>query len=274
MDNQMSRRQFLLMPLLLLPDGISEEKMMEKVQQSKRLSLEHLLKIETLPSLKDSDFSLHYELFENVSDIVLGSASINFNREKRVLDFGIDEFSFFVNFYLQLKSIVSNKYDKLFDLRRVRFFTEFNEKMEWAKYSENIPVKDSTSLDPHIYELMGDKVILDEKKFFSREKTSHNPLSVIFGVLNGNLISDFEMVTSKGALRTKVDYKELNGFVIAESNFSSSFAGTFKKVYGILYHNIPVSGYLMQAKKDGEDGDYIRGELTSIKINGREIFRL
>lgn len=276
----MSRRQFLFTPLLLLPLGLGREDMEEKVKNSKRLSLESLLQIKQIPPLKEVDFSLFYELFRDDSNISLGTASINFNREKRVMDFGLDNFSLLAGSYLWVASIFSKKYSPFLEMQKVRFFTEFDENMKWTTYKENVPKeegKSPASMPYHRYDSIEKKIFLDGKEILSNKRGVQNPLSVAFEILNGNLLENVELLEAEKTSKVHINYSKegkVNDLVTLEVDSSRAVLARFKKIYGILYNNIPVSGYLEGVVKKGDDPVYLRGDLTGIKVNGNEMLNL
>ena len=273
--NTLSRRQFLCSlvdsPILLLLPDESEEGIRSKVQKSGKLSLESLLRIKSLPPLKESDFSLGYNLFEGISDSLSGKASINFNREKRVLDFGVDSFSFWNNVGLWFARLFSSKYNKMFELQNVRFLTEFDERLRWIRYGENIPREGSSSLIPHYYEFKKDGITLDGKRNIPFDGTVDNPLSLFFSLLNGNFRNNFKVVIGDKILGIKIDYTKLNELVILEASSPAPIMNSFQKAYAILYNNIPISGYLQGIEKKGEETTYLRGELSRLNVRGQEI---
>src|SRR3989344_7235946 len=124
----MNRREFLLLPSFYFQEPI-EKQIKTKVHKSSRLNLETLLKIKEIKSLKNNDFSIIYSLFEDISDTKIGTASIKFDREKKIMDLGIDDFTLIAGIYLSIASIFSNKYKSVLDLEDLRYFLEFDEKL-------------------------------------------------------------------------------------------------------------------------------------------------
>jgi hypothetical protein len=278
-DAKINRREFLSFStafLLFGNLGISEHKMQEKVQKFKGLSLKNLEDIKKITSLKNNNFSLQYNLFENDSNYSFGTASINFNREKMVFDFGFDRISLFGSLSWFGSIFTYGDYDRLSDMTKVRFITDFDKKFNWTDYKENFQIGNSPpdSLKPHNYELKEGKILRDgtEIIYNKKTKTIQNPLSAAFEIINGNLIDSFWTVDAERTTNVNVNYKVIDDLVILEADFPVSALAQFSKVYGVLYNNVPLAGYLRMVQKEkDEDVRYTRGELSAFKIDGRDI---
>lgn len=276
--NEISRREFLnfcfTTPFFFQEDGISEENLKLKARESKKLSLENMIELAKISDLKNKDFSLHYGIFRDMADFKIGTAYVNFSREKRVMDIKID-FNSITEIYLWTSNIFSSvDYKKILQLEKMKFYSEFNDNFKWTKYVEGAPInKKDTEIIPKNYENDGSNIMLDGKVIVSGKKYVYNPISALFDVLNGQKIQNFAMVTGgEIADNIKIDYAKEKNLVIATMDFPLLVVGSFKKVYAILYNNIPVSGYIQHAGfEKGEDPIYLRGELEKISIDKKEI---
>ncbi|MEK6835407.1 MAG: hypothetical protein AABX55_00075 [Nanoarchaeota archaeon] len=268
----MNRRDFLKLPLLYyFPNGKSslEDKVRSRAHKSKHLSLESIAKIKNIGPLKENDFVISYDIFDDSLEldipIDLGDASIRYSKEKGVLDLGIDEFSLTVKFF----SMFSKSVDSILNLENIRYFVEFDKKFRWIRYRENFTYGGLQKEDSNLYEREGSMLSSNGKKSPSNKKL-HNPLSLIFEILNGNNVKNFEMIAN--GIHSKnltLSYSKFNDDVsIVEGNFDKSVIGKFKSFYALLCNNIPIAGYIYQK---GRRISYVRGELRKIKINGEDI---
>lgn len=271
---KINRRQFMFSLLALSKGSTNDEEMRRNVLSSKSLKLENILKINSMPSLIGNDFSIHYNLFEDSSLSPLGKASVKYNYDENILDFGIDDFSFWTDSLLWILSPFSGKYEKISDLQKVRCFSEFRKNKGWIMYGENIPKREKTSLEPHYYERLENKVIIDGTKTLLEGKNVskvHNPASVLLDVLGGNQVKEFKILTAGKFSDVIASYKQEKEMVSAEVDFPFPVIGSFRKVYAVLCKGIPVAGYISQDSEDGKEVKYIRGELDKININGKII---
>ncbi|MFH1311441.1 MAG: hypothetical protein ABIH65_03490 [Nanoarchaeota archaeon] len=281
MKAQMNRREFLtyLVIAASLPDSDLEAKVREKVYRSVNITPYALQQIKSLKLFREQNISLIYNIFENTSNSEVGTGSMNFNKDKRVMDLGIDNFEFITDILLFLGSSFlgsifgsSKKCKALYDLEDIRNFLEFDENFVWKHYREGIPIKGNPKTTPLEYELVQKTVKLDSKDIVSSKNLIHNPLSAAFEILNGNKINNFEMIAngnySKSVKITYEPYNWLEDFSIVEVEFENPVIKKFKKVHALVYNNVPIAGYIKQEDKEME---YIRGELADIKVDGKTI---
>ena len=275
----MNRREFLFTASSLLPVYEDEEELKSKVHEFAGSISDKFQKIREITLLKEDSFSLIYNLFERDLGINIGTASIRFDKNKKEMGLGLDEFTFLANIYLFFKG------DGISDLDDLEYMLKFDENFLWKEYHENIIKKgrNPKSANPRSYILENSVVRMINLKgdgiqnFKSEdEQLIHNPLSAAFEILNGNKLTNFEMAAnSKYSRDIIINYRDEGDFVILESSFDQPIIGAFKKVYAILYNNIPLSGYIKDEGKN-ENGEaeemYIMGELENIKINGKKLF--
>lgn len=276
------RRKFLkqavlasMLPLYVMPaEKDMEKRIRDKIMESEKLSLESLLRIKSLPSLAGNDFNLSYGLFQDDSNSEIGTASANFSREKRVLDFGMDDFSLPADIFFWLSSLFSSKYEKMPELQKVRCSAKFNENLEWIAYGENIPKDGKTSLKTHYYESLNGKIVSAEKGIISNGSgflPVHTPASALLEIAKGNFPKKFRILADEKISDVVPVYKEGNDFTEVTIDFPFSVIGNFRNVYVIICKGIPVAGYISQDDKEGKETSYIRGELQRINVNGKEI---
>ena len=275
----MNRREFLFTASSLLLVYEDEEELKSKVHEFAGSISDKFQKIREITLLKEDSFSLIYNLFERDLGINIGTASIRFDKNKKEMGLGLDEFTFLANIYLFFKG------DGISDLDDLEYMLKFDENFLWKEYHENIIKKgrNPKSANPRSYILENSVVRMINLKgdgiqnFKSEdEQLIHNPLSAAFEILNGNKLTNFEMAAnSKYSRDIIINYRDEGDFVILESSFDQPIIGAFKKVYAILYNNIPLSGYIKDEGKN-ENGEaeemYIMGELENIKINGKKLF--
>ena len=276
----MNRRDFLKLPLLYyfpygyFPDGKSslENRVKSEVHKSKHLSSESVARIKSVGSLKENDFVISYGMFADKLELGmpidlgnLGIASIRYSKEKGVLDLGVDEFSLAVKFFSAFLSDIK----PILDLENRRYFVEFDKKLRWVRYRENFTYGGLQNEDSNLYERIGGTLFSNGKKS-AYNKRLHNPLSLVFEILSGNNVEDFEMIANKKHSKNlELDYGRLNeDITIVRGDFDEPVIGRFKSFYALLCNNIPIAGYIYQKKGIIS---YVRGELKSIKINGEII---
>lgn len=258
----MDRREFLLTPLILL-NYEDDYDIKQKIKKTTNLSLESILKIKNLNNLKENNFSIIYNLFQDVSDTIFGTGSMNYDKEKNIFDLGLDDFSTFSSISLSILSIFSKDYQDILDLNDKHYFLRFYNG-KWVKYEESYSRNEEKKEDSDLYEYQDNIVKLNNNEFVSGNNIN-NPLSLAFEIINGNKIDEAELISNKKYDNVKLNFTQLNhDFNILECEFPNPIIGNFKKVYLILLNNIPISGYVYQ---DNEKINYIRGELKNIKIN-------
>jgi hypothetical protein len=303
MESKISRRQFVAsvagaaagLSLGFLPgissgsgekisDGELEKLVRIKAEKSVRMPPYALRHLKALNPFREKNITLVYDMLNDDSDSRLATGSINFDSRTRMLDVGIDSFSFFIGAGLFLKSIFSEKSRSIYELKDLRTTTEFGSDFTWVRYRENVPVNENKEEKPnengnkeaklHEYELKGKKVFLESKEFASSKSLIQNPLSALFEIFNGDRPNNFELVANENYLsNVRIDYAPYNGvgdFSTLYVDFEKPIIKRFKKVYALLFDNIPLAGYIKML----EDSDikYIRGRLNMIKINGNTEF--
>jgi len=288
----MDRREFLSLSLLgtaqaLLPNNLFsgddlESLVKEKVEKSTNITPYLLKQIKALKPFRQNNISLVYDLFKEDSNSDIGHGSMNFSKDTKVMDLGIDNFDFMTDIQLFIANIFSSskKYKAMRDLPDMRTYAEFDENFIWKVYREGIPIRGNPDTTPRIYELIkrvrgsGVEIKLNGTDVATGKQIIHNPLSAAFEILNNNKPTNFEMITGgKHAKNVSLKYTPFNGpldFMIVESDFEIPIIKKFKKVYALCYNNIPLAGYL---KQDDSDLEYIRGQLSDIRIDGKSVLK-
>lgn len=269
-----------LFPINLLSRQDLEAKVKEKVEKSTSITPFLLRQIKALKLFRDNNISLVYDLFKQDSDSNIGSGSMNYNKDTRIMDLGIDNFDFITDVQLFIANIFSSskKYKAIIDLPNLRSYAEFDEAFVWKIYREGMPIRGNPDTTPRIYELIkrarGVEVKLEGAENMASRQVIHNPLSAAFEILNRNCPTNFEMVTGgKHTKNVSLKYTPFNGssnFKIVESDFEIPIIKNFKKVYALCYNSIPLSGYL---KQNDADLEYIRGQLSDIRIDGKSLLK-